>query len=330
MNDLRRQKIIIAVLVGMLLAAGVVIFWQWRSQRSSDNPAGDFLPWREKQSEYPLINPLLGCQFAEETAAASLAPLKRSVAATIAANSSVSDAAFYFRRLASGAWTGIDENRGFDPASLLKEPLMIAYLRYSERYSGVLDKTLIWSSNDYNSNQNIRPPKTIVIGRPYTVAQLIEAMIVNSDNNAFLALYHNIYPKFLVDVYNELGLVVSADNQVNTISPKQYSLFFRILYNASYLDRENSEYALDVLSHSSFQDGIAKPLPRSILIAHKFGERSKGAGDKELHDCGIIFYDNDPYILCVMTRGTDFKSLEDLIQKISAEVFEYVSGGKLK
>lgn len=313
----------------MLFIAGGAIFWQWQ-EKNPNARSGDFLPWREKQSGYPLINPLLGCQFSEDVAATDLLPLKESISKIIATGNKSDDVAFYFRRLNDGAWTGINEEREFDPASLLKVPLAIAYLRYAEHYSGVMDKTLVWEGNDYNEGENIQSLRAIASGKPYTVTQLLEAMLTESDNNAFLALYHNIYKKFLTDVYGELGLSVSADGQVSTVSPKQYSLFFRILYNASYLNRENSEYAMDMLSRSSFQNGIAKPLPRDVVVAHKFGERgdSKNPSEKELHDCGVVFYAKNPYILCVMTQGPDFGSLENLIQKISARVFAYVSGGK--
>jgi hypothetical protein len=40
------------------------------------------------------------------------------------------------------------------------------------------------------------------------------------------------------------------------LSVKDMATFFRILYNASYLGRENSEYALKLLSQVDFNNGL--------------------------------------------------------------------------
>ena len=56
-------------------------------------------------------------------------------------------------------------------------------------------------------------------------------------------------------------------------------------------------------------------MPPSIGVVHKFGERSLGPNGetKQLHDCGIVYYPNHPYLLCIMTRGTSFEPLRKTI-----------------
>jgi hypothetical protein len=49
----------------------------------------------------------------------------------------------------------------------------------------------------------------------------------------------------------------------------------------------------------------------------------------QLHDCGIIYYPGNPYLLCVMTRGTDWSALEKTIQTISAMTYKEVDSRKL-
>ena len=46
---------------------------------------------------------------------------------------------------------------------------------------------------------------------------------------------------------------------------------------------------------------------------------------RQLHDCGIIYYPNNTYLLCIMTRGKDFKQLESVIAGISKTVYEVVA-----
>jgi hypothetical protein len=103
----------------------------------------------------------------------------------------------------------------------------------------------------------------------------------------------------------------------------QCSKFFRLLFNSNYLGREMSETGLDLMTHCDFKDGLLKGLDSTITVAHKFGERS-GNGFKELHEGGIIYVDNHPYILCVMTRGNDYDKLSDIIGNISRITYSYL------
>jgi hypothetical protein len=63
-------------------------------------------------------------------------------------------------------------------------------------------------------------------------------------------------------------------------------------------------------------------VPSGTVVAHKFGERvlpSKNV--KQLHDCGIVYYPQFPYVLCVMTRGNDFVTLQQAIKGVSDIVY---------
>jgi hypothetical protein len=74
-----------------------------------------------------------------------------------------------------------------------------------------------------------------------------------------------------------------------------------------------------------FTLGLIAELPKSIRVAHKYGERGVYQDGVligiELHDCGIVYAPENPYYLCVMTRGTELKKLSNLIADISAKVF---------
>jgi beta-lactamase class A len=160
----------------------------------------------------------------------------------------------------------------------------------------------------------------------YTIEDLIYRMIVYSDNNAFTFLTKIVDPGQLDRVYSNLRLLnprVVTDDAF--LSVQTYESFFRILYNASYLNRDSSQWALDVLSKSEFRAGLVAGVPPEIKISHKFGEKSDaGEGVVQLHDCGIVYYPRHPYLLCVMSKGPDFQVLDDVIANISQTVFTEV------
>jgi len=75
-----------------------------------------------------------------------------------------------------------------------------------------------------------------------------------------------------------------------------------------------------------YKEGLVGGLPEGIKVAHKFGERAyEESGVKQFHDCGIIYYPNKPYLLCVMTRGDDFNTLQGIVRQVSQTVYQTVS-----
>ena len=108
------------------------------------------------------------------------------------------------------------------------------------------------------------------------------------------------------------------------LTVKEYSRFFRILYNSSYLSQSNSEKALKTLSQTKFTEGIRKNMPKDIVVASKFGEIGIDEQIKQIHECGIVYYPNHPYLICIMTRGPNPKYLTKSISEISDFVFSEV------
>lgn len=202
---------------------------------------------------------------------------------------------------------------------------MIAYYKLSQSNPSVLGQELLNTKDGNPGEQNYPPEVSLVPQQKYTVDQLINQMIVYSDNLAYDLLNDNLDTPTLVSVYNDLGVDISegfTNPGGNILSVKSYAAFFRILYNASYLNEEYSEKALQLLSQSKFHQGLVAGIPNTIRTAHKFGERYyQATGQRQLHDCGIIYLPHKPYLLCVMTRGDNFDNLTATIKDISSTVY---------
>lgn len=238
----------------------------------------------------------------------------------------------YFRNLNDGPWFGINQDINYFPASLLKLPIMLAYYKASESEPKVLDEKITYDEGyvktlgNFNEEEYYKPEKTIEPKQTYTVSELIEKMIVYSDNNAKNLLVLNLdKPDMLYKLYTDLGLASPPELRSggDVLTVHEYATFYRILYNASYLNKEDSNKVLELLSRSNFNRGINAGVPDNIKVAHKFGEHSDN-NFRQLHDCGIIYYPQNPYILCIMTRGAVFDELEKIIGEISKSVYEHV------
>jgi beta-lactamase class A len=108
-----------------------------------------------------------------------------------------------------------------------------------------------------------------------------------------------------------------------------YSGLFRILYNASYLNRDMSEKALKLLSLQDFPQGIVAGVPKGVVVSSKYGETAEGPSEKfkQLHEFGIVYHPKHRYIIGVMTRGNDFSLMAQVIQGVSKIVYNEVDAG---
>ena len=244
-------------------------------------------------------------------------------------NNLISDAGVYFHDFTLSQWTGVNKDHLFSPASLLKVPIMIAYLKVAETSPNILQDQLYYDGSfDDNLAENIKPLKEIEKGRSYSANDLLIFMMYYSDNNAMDLLIKHIGMDAVNEVYTDMHVPI-ATSTIDYLTPQAYSRFFRVLYSATYLNNTMSEKALELLTYPDFPQGIRAGLPENAIVADKFGERSFGeqeGADKELHDCGIVYYPQNPYFLCIMTKGSNFIGMENTLQDISHRVWQQVSG----
>lgn len=278
------------------------------------------LPARQEDSK-SLINPLR--KYHEFRPLRPFTPELQALTDQLIKEGYVTDAAVYFRSLNDGVWIGINEKNRFAPASLMKVPIMMVWLKQAEKDPAILKKKLKAETED-NHNQFIPPGDTLKSGEEYTVEELIAAMIRNSDNDAMLTLVKHAEVEEVLKMYDQLGYSAFKE-QGDFISLKAYVGTFRVLYNATFLNEEMSEKALAWLSGSKFKKGLAASVPQGTAVAHKFGEYGvPGRGVKQLHDVGIIYHEDNPYLLGIMTRGTDYDRMAAALEKISSFIYNEV------
>lgn len=324
-------SLFVALAAGLIGGMLVQAIGPWQGTASS----GESILHREKTDSYKFINPLLWCGIDEDKEFGQYQSLKRTVNALIAkklADRDITNASLYFRELNNGRWFGVNENEWFSPASLLKVARAIAYYKLSAKHAEMLTQKIPFTgAYDDNKGENFKGGKALIPGQSYNAEELIASMLQYSDNNATRLLDENMDRAALQDVYTDLDIPTPDFQKDNGdfLSAKSYSYFFRVLYNATYLRKSFSERILGLLASSDFTDGMRLGVPQGTGVAHKFGERevdlpSGAVQSRELHDCGIVYDEQDPYFLCVMTRGNDFKNLAGVIRDINAVIFDEI------
>ncbi len=271
---------------------------------------------------YKYIKPILFVETEKESS--ELSSVKQSIESVLSEfknKNVITSAAVYIRDYENNAWTVINPDEMYKPGSLLKIPELITFLKMNEKHPGILDKKYLFDKELKTDKKPVFTSKSIQLGQSYTVRELLKYMIVHSDNNATYILNSIIDVDVFKKVFTDLGLNApdwnASDYPVNV---NDVSLFMRALYNASYLSIEDSEYATSLLTQSDFKLGVAASLPKNIQFSHKFGEAGD-AVEKQLHETALVYINNRTYLITIMTKGTSFDKLPEVIKQISAMVY---------
>lgn len=315
---------IMAFIIGLLIAVLGYIYWPSPPHRSNR-----VIPTRLIDSSYQFIRPLLYLDRKYESA--SFAPLKTNILKVIDSlktAGAVSDVAIYLKEFNHGEWMGINEEALYHPGSLFKVPLLIAALRMGEADPAFLSRKVVFN-----------PPKDLVLpiqnyvsgtierGESYTVRELLRYTISYSDNNALWMLNQLLDTQVVNKVYTDLGMGLPVhgedDGRVRT-SARSYSILLNTLYNATYTRPEDSEFAMELMADCKFKDGMVRGLPDHFKLVHKFGEWDNQVSF-ELHESGILYINDEPYLLTVLTRGNGRKNLPLAIASLTKSIVESLS-----
>ena len=290
----------------------------------------------ECSANYHYINESLGCKPSQVIRKGLYTELSLELEGYIKSQNEKGNSnlvSIYFRDFGGGPTFGINTDEFFAPASLLKVPLLVSILSLVEDNPKLLEERTSYQTLATHLTQTTEVPE-LKPNTSYTIKELIERMIIYSDNVSFWLLQDYLekrYPdKFIVsDTMKELGLISPRTCDEKTITVRGYASIFRQLYNASYRSPDMSELALDLMTKSTYSNGLVSGVPNNFRIAHKFGELGLPSGEKQLHDCGIIYFPKNPYLLCVMTKGTDSQKLTRIIQEISTMVYKEIDSRKI-
>jgi len=323
--------LIIAATLGSVLTFFVFFFIQRSNAANTDagntsadiNVAGGYNIQRDPRN-YKYISPIISVEPINESE--KYAAIKTEIQNYIdngKQNGSLISASVYLKDFTKGDWFAINPSERYNPGSLVKVGVLMTYLRMAEGKPKFLDKEVTYhGEKGFVFPIEYYKSDTVVEGHKYKISDLLQYMIKYSDNRATVYLENYMDTTIFKKEFADLGITEPRFNDPTyALNVKEYSMMFKALYNAGYLKRKASENALGLLTESTFKNGLLKELPASAVVAHKFGE----AGDltlHELHESGIVYLNNNPYMITVMTKGTNWDKLSDAIGHISKMAYD--------
>jgi beta-lactamase class A len=275
------------------------------------------LKWTITHHEYPYLDPSTSFVNRKDLIV-NVQPL-RDEANAISAAVGPNKASIYIEVLNTGTNISINKDLKVFPASLAKLPLAIVILKKVEDQELRLSDSVVLDASDLDDRSGTLYKS--IPGTSFTIGQLVDYLLIDSDNTAQRALLKRITPSNMQDLISETGLEDLANPQ-GQISAKEYTRFLRLLYFSSYLEQTDSQLLLKLLTQASFKDFLSTGVPAEVSFAHKYGTQDE---DKIYSDAGIVFLKNRPYMITVMLQGVDYDTAKNVMEQISSDTYRYMS-----
>ncbi len=237
----------------------------------------------------------------------------------------IANASVYLKHANTADWMSINEDEKYLPGSLMKVPELITFMKMNEKNPGLLNKKILYDRELAPQKNAVYLSKAIEVGKTYTIKELLYYMIAYSDNNATMVLNSMMDLTIFKKTFIDLGIPAPDLSKKDIpLTAKEFSFFMRAIYNACYLNIDDSEFCAELLSHSDFENGLVKGLPKNSKVAHKFGEAGDG-NYAHFSESGIIYTAGSTYIVTIMTKGKDLKKLPAVVSEISSHIYKQVT-----
>lgn len=198
----------------------------------------------------------------------------------------------YYQNLSNGTVIEFNSLKKYPAGSVVKAP----YCRWLMTQNPDLEETILFAKKDIVEGAGeIQHSEE---GTPFTIGQLIEAMIVKSDNTA----YNMLIKRFGLDGYvayaKSLGVAANQNKQniFGNLSPAGAAILFKDIYSYEISDPEQSALLLGYMKDTDYYGLIPMALD-GTPVAHKYGYNG---GNNGFHDAAIV-YSDPPYVLTVFT-----------------------------
>ncbi|HRH30810.1 MAG TPA: class A beta-lactamase-related serine hydrolase [Candidatus Paceibacterota bacterium] len=234
------------------------------------------------------------------------------------------DMGLFFQYITTGTTIGVNQDKPYVAASLLKLPNVIQVQKMIEAKEISGKDTITITSKWLDGNYGTLYKKGI--GEKVTIDELMKISIQESDNTANNILTNDVIGGAPVNFYNSLDVSPEILEGTIAITPRNYLSILRSLFFAGYLSIEGSNKVLELMTGiNKNDDDLGVKLPANIKIAQKIGVYEKNTDEKKYtySDCGIFYLPKRPYMLCIMARG-DHSTTSNHTREISKIIYDYV------
>ena len=232
-------------------------------------------------------------------------------------------AGIVIKDLKTGQTIEINSSKLFPSASLVKIPIMAACFKAEkEGRLSIYDKITLRKQHKEHSCSRLYRAR---LGTKYTILELMERMITESDNTATNMLTDRLGFGYLNEKFTEFGLKNTDMRRgimdlkwrnagiENYTTAGDMALILEKIYKGELIDEYASANMLEILKRQKVRDRIPRWLPSDLVVAHKTGLLRD-----TVSDVGVVFTPDGDFIVCVITADVNsFKIAKQFIGRVA-------------
>ena len=235
-----------------------------------------------------------------------------------------------FLDLTTGEQFSIQGDRSVHSASTIKLVIMAELMARIHAGALTLDQTITVTSEMKTGGDGIL--KELEPGHSFTLKEIMTLMIIVSDNQATNILIDLLGMEAINARAGAMGLQNTVlgrkmmDSEArkqgkdNYISANDMVSILKSIYEGTLIDAASSRIMLDILLRQQQGGRLQLYLPEEVPVAHKCGDL-----DYLENDGGIVFVENHPYILVVLTSEmSSNKEGREIIGHLSKIVYDSI------
>ncbi|MDP5276515.1 serine hydrolase [Chengkuizengella axinellae] len=223
------------------------------------------------------------------------------------------DISFYYENLTTGTVMFHQKEKVYAGASTIKMPLALYIYKKAAEGNLNLDEKLTYSVYHYYEGSGVIQFQPF--GTQYTIRDLVQKMIVHSDNVAYIMLTEKMGRANFISFLKGIGGKNVFPNGYNRLSAEDLAIYATALDAFIIEHEELGEELLGVFVHTDYNETIPAGVS-GLEVAHKVGYFPL---ELVYNDVGIV-YDEQPYILAIMTEGIPYEKVRDVIAHITKKI----------
>lgn len=221
--------------------------------------------------------------------------------------------------LGTGKQAAVNPDREFPAASVAKIPIAMTVLnQVSEGQISLDDQVRYQSATDYEGGAGSLQYE-ITEGEPVSVRRLLDRMIVVSDNIARNMLERYVGSGTIREYMLEQG-----------VQPPYYApwpmmtargtdtLLVRLERGEAGITPDLTNFLIDLMSNTVYNDRLPAKLPEGVTVAHKVGTLPNN-----VHDAGLVYAPDRSFAISVFTEDIPYDDATNLIANLAAAMYEY-------
>lgn len=216
----------------------------------------------------------------------------------------------------SGRSASLNADRRFVAASLSKlYALLTLYKAASEGEVDLDDGITMGASDVWAEGTGVL--RGYPVGTTMTLRECASYLIKESDNTAEVMLNRYLGEAEIKAELRRVGATSTSYWLPNITTPEDVLLVLKAISNPSHTSPKLSTEMLDVMTGTSFEDRLPRPLPDEARVAHKIG-----SWETTFSDAGVVFpggvrNSDERYYVVVFSEGATEGAARKAIREVS-------------